>query len=84
MFQLLSIQVIATLGVLGTAAMPVTAAPSAKPIEVTISSKVFATPASRMCMPKAQIGKHDDKSLPKTMCLTRAEWEAMGVTFKVK
>ena len=58
------------------------AQPAAKPIVIKISDKVFANPTSRLCLPKGQVGKKGDKSVPKAMCHTRDEWEAMGVTFK--
>ena len=72
-------------GFAALAATPALAAdPASKPIEVSVSAKVFATPASKLCMPKENVGKKRDKALPGTMCHTREEWEAMGVVFKVR
>jgi hypothetical protein len=79
-----AVSLAAAAAALAFAAPAIAAEPSAKPVELTISSKAFATPESRLCMPKESVGKGRDKALPKTMCHTRAEWEAMGVTFKTR
>jgi hypothetical protein len=69
---------------LAVAAPAEAAAPPPKPIEIAISDKAFATPESRLCMPKDAVGKKRDRTVPKTMCHTRAEWEAQGVVFRTR
>jgi hypothetical protein len=63
-------------------AAPAQAKKADKPVEVTITDKTFPETASRMCMPRTVIDKSRKSDLPKTLCHTREEWEAKGVTFK--
>lgn len=65
-------------------AAPAQAKKADKPVEVTITEKTFPDATSRMCMPRTMIDKSRKSDLPKTMCHTREEWEAKGVTFKTK
>lgn len=70
------------LGTVAFASAPAMAAE--KPVVVTVSQAAVSTPESRLCMPKAQVGRAKDKSAPATICQTRAEWEAQGVVFNIR
>lgn len=65
-------------------ASPALAKEAAKPVEITINERSFPETTSRMCMPRTVIDKSRKSDLPKTLCHTREEWEAKGVTFKTK
>jgi hypothetical protein len=73
----------ATLGLCAAAASPAMARTSG-PATVTVTSKAVEDSASRLCMPKTTLGNKAERNMPETICQTRAEWEAAGVTFKVK
>ncbi len=73
----------AGLTMIAAAAAPA-AAETTKPIQLTVSARTLPTPESRLCVPKASVGRKKDKTVPATMCHTRAEWEAQGVMIKLK
>jgi len=54
------------------------------PATVTVTASAAPDATSRLCMPKSTLGNKATRSMPDTICQTRAEWEAAGVTFKVK
>ena len=55
-----------------------------KPISVTMPASVFKDDTSRVCMPRTILGRKVDKTLPETICETRSEWSARGVTIVTK
>lgn len=59
-------------------------AASPKPISVTMPASVFKDDTSRVCMPRTVLGRNVDKTLPKTICETRSEWNARGVVIVTK
>lgn len=69
----------AALGLVAGAGMGI-AAPAAakKPRPVVIAANVFKDDSTKLCMP-SPADRH-----ARTLCQTRAEWEAQGVTFRVK
>ena len=54
------------------------------PAKVTLSAKAAPDATSRLCMPKTTLGNVATREMPETICQTRAEWEAAGVTFILK
>jgi hypothetical protein len=68
---------------LGTAMAPAAHATARKAPPVTVPAQVFATPTSKLCMASSVLGRDAAKTLPKTMCQTKAEWEAQGVVFVI-
>lgn len=74
---------VATAGFVATAALsPATAAE--KPRTVTLPASAIKDETSRVCMPREMLGPKADRTLPKTICQTRSEWEAAGVVINVK
>lgn len=74
---------IAVSGFVATAALtPAVAAE--KPTTVTLPASAVKDDTSRVCMPREVLGAKVDRSLPKTICQTRSEWEGQGVIIKVK
>jgi hypothetical protein len=59
-------------------------AAGAKPISVTLPASVFKDDTSRVCMPRTVLGREVDKTLPETICETRSQWSARGVTIITK
>ena len=55
-----------------------------KPISVTLPASVFKDDTSRVCMPRTVLGRKVDKTLPETICETRSQWSARGVTIITK
>lgn len=56
----------------------------AKNKAVTVPATVFRTADSKLCMGAEAVGIKVAKGQPRTMCLTRADWEAQGVTINLK
>ena len=87
MFQSLSfrpaILLVASVVAIGSAAASAFAAGD-KPISVTLPASVFKDDTSRVCMPRTVLGRKVDKTLPETICETRSEWSARGVTIVTK
>ena len=54
------------------------------PATVTMTAKALASTDGRLCMPKTTLGNKATKDMPVTLCQTRADWEAQGVTFIAK
>lgn len=54
------------------------------PPTVTVPAQVFAKPEGKLCMASTVLGRDAAKTLPKTMCQTKAEWEAQGLVFVIK
>lgn len=75
---------LAATGLVVAAASPAMARTGKGPATITVSAKTVQDGASRLCMPKTTLGNKADRAMPETICQTRAEWEAAGVTFKVK
>ncbi|MEH3158045.1 MAG: hypothetical protein PGN08_03410 [Sphingomonas taxi] len=75
---------LAAAGLFAAAASPAMARTGKGPATITLSAKTAQDGASRLCMPKTTLGSKAERSMPDTICQTRAEWEAAGVTFKVK
>ena len=85
MFQSLSFRPAAMLaaGIVALGSASAFAADS-KPISVTMPASVFKDDTSRVCMPRAILGRKVDKTLPETTCETRSEWSARGTTIRSK
>jgi hypothetical protein len=67
------------------AAATLTAAPAlAKSKAVTLPATAFKSADTKLCMTAESVGIKLEKGAPKTMCLTRTDWEAQGVTFNLK
>jgi hypothetical protein len=54
------------------------------PATITLTAKMQENKEGRLCMPKTTLGNKATKAMPDTLCQTRADWEAQGVTFVVK
>ncbi|RDE07075.1 hypothetical protein [Sphingomonas aracearum] len=67
-----------------SAGLALSAPAFAKTRVITLPSTTFKTPETKLCMLAESAGIKVEKGAPKTMCLTRADWEAQGVTFKLK
>ena len=80
----MTVSTIVKAAALAVASFAVAPAAFAQPKPVTISAATFATPESRLCMAAEPLGLKVDKGQPKVMCMVRSEWEAKGVTFKIK
>lgn len=83
-FAKLGLRVTIASALLSICVQPALAAPTKAPKPITISSHVFKDDTSRLCMAREVLGKDVDKTLPKTLCDTRAGWESRGVTFLIK
>ncbi|MBI0476735.1 hypothetical protein D9601_15400 [Sphingomonas sp. MA1305] len=57
---------------------------SKAPATITMTAKMMDNKEGRLCMPKTTLGSKATKDMPQTLCQTRADWEAQGVTFVVK
>jgi hypothetical protein len=68
---------------LGSAMAPVAQATALKTPPVKVPAQVFATPTSKLCMASSVLGRDATKTLPKTICQTKAEWEAQGIVFVI-
>lgn len=56
-----------------------------KTVTIKVGEAAFgADGAGRLCLPRTTIDKSRRSELPKTMCLTQAEWEAKGVGFETR
>ncbi|HVF93173.1 MAG TPA: hypothetical protein VM900_02550 [Sphingomonas sp.] len=72
---------------LAAAAMTATLSPAvaAKKGVVTVPATVLKDETSKLCMPRsASLTSAKDKSLPQTLCLTKADWATHGVTIVTK
>ena len=61
------------------AAAPAYAA-DAKPVTIKMPAAALTDPAAKLCMPRELIDKSKHSDLPKTVCQTRDDWAAAGVT----
>lgn len=72
---------------LAAGAMTATLAPAtaAKKGVVTVPATALKDDTSKLCMPRStSLTSAKDKSLPQTLCLTKADWATHGVTIIAK
>jgi hypothetical protein len=68
----------------GAASPTIAAASAAKPVTIQVPATAFPEPSSKLCMQRTMTGKSRKSHLSKTVCQTREEWSAQGVTFVLK
>ena len=71
-------------GALFSAAAAPAFASDAKPVTITMPAAALVNPDAKLCMPRTVIDKSKHSDLPKTVCQTRDEWAAQGVTIVAK